>query len=269
MKRLLAVLALGLGTVHGTVATAQSLSDQWKFGASIYGWFPELGGQTTFPPRSGGESISVSADTILENLKFVFMGTFEAQRGRWGMFTDVVYMDVGDSKTSTRDLIYNGVTLPAGVTANTNFDLKMLVWTLAGTYRVVAEPGATFDVLAGARLLDVKEKLGYSLYGNVGQISVPGRSGTREADQSLWDGVVGVKGRLAFGADHQWYVPYYLDVGTGQSDLTWQAFAGLGYAFKWGGVVAGYRYLDYNMKSGQPIEELNAGGPIVGVSFNW
>ncbi len=37
-----------------------------------------------------------------------------------------------------------------------------------------------------------------------------------------------------FGAGHAWSVPYYLDVGTGDSDLTWQGLLGLAYSFGWG-----------------------------------
>ena len=66
---------------------------------------------------------------------------------------------------------------------------------------------------------------------------MPGRSGTKKVSESVWDGIVGVKGRYAFGDDRKWFVPFYLDVGTGQTKLTWQAAAGVGYAFHWGDVV--------------------------------
>ncbi|MBK6396605.1 MAG: hypothetical protein IPF73_19570, partial [Betaproteobacteria bacterium] len=48
--------------------------------------------------------------------------------------------------------------------------------------------------------------------------------------------IIGVKGRYAFGADRRWFAPYYLDVRTGDSDLTWQAMGGLGYRFSWGDI---------------------------------
>jgi hypothetical protein len=78
-----------------------------------------------------------------------------------------------------------------------------------------------------------------------------------------------VRGRLAFGTNREWFVPYYVDVGTGNSDFTWQAIGGLGYAFKWGDVIAAWRYLDYNMKSGSRIESMNFNGPAVAVAFHW
>ena len=67
----------------------------------------------------------------------------------------------------------------------------------------------------------------------------------------------------------EWFVPWYLDVGTGQTDLTWQAIGGVGYRFGWGEVIAAWRYTDYKFKSGAPIEKLNFNGPAIGVAFHW
>ena len=59
------------------------------------------------------------------------------------------------------------------------------------------------------------------------------------------DAIVGLRGRRNIGGE-QWFVTYYADVGAGDSDLTWQANVGAGYAFGWGDVVLAYRYLDYD-----------------------
>jgi hypothetical protein len=249
-------------------ASAQA-ADDWKFNAIIYGWFPSLGGKTSFPSNGGGTDIDVNVDKILENLKFVFMGTIEARKGRWGGFTDIIYMDIGGSKSGTRDLTVGGVTLPAGITADANVDIKGTVWTLAGTYRAVGDRDMTVDVLAGARLLDMKQELGWQFSADLGQAGAPLRSGSSSASINNWDAIIGAKGRITLGANHEWFVPYYLDVGTGQSDLTWQAVGGVGYSFKWGEVLAAWRYLDYNFKSGKKVEDLNFNGPMIGVGFRW
>ena len=39
---------------------------------------------------------------------------------------------------------------------------------------------------------------------------------------------------MRFGPNREWFVPYYADIGTGQSDFTWQAIGGIGYAFSGG-----------------------------------
>jgi hypothetical protein len=131
------------------------------------------------------------------------------------------------------------------------------------------EPEASLQVIAGARLLDVDQSLGVQLNGDLGPLNLPGRQFNLDTRISDWDGIVGVKGRLAFGSGRQWFVPYYVDVGTGQSDLTWQVIGGLGYSFHWGDVIFAWRYLDYNMKSGSKIESINFNGPGLGVAFRW
>ena len=260
-------LCLAVGLLPAA-ADAQAPND-WQFGLQIYGWFPSISGKTTFPHDSPPSSISVDADDILSNLKFVFMGSFEARKGRWGAFTDVIYMDIGDSKSETRDVTIGGIPLPAGATASADFDLKGLVWTLAGSYRAVADPTATLDVFAGARLADIEQELNFQVSGNIGSIPLPGRGGSRKVSTDFWDGIVGVKGRLHFVQDRRWFIPYYFDVGAGDSDLTWQAMSGIGYSFNWGDIVGAWRYLDYEFKSSSPIQDLNFSGPALSVVFRW
>ena len=66
-----------------------------------------------------------------------------------------------------------------------------------------------------------------------------------------------------------WGVPFYLDVGTGKPKFTWQAAAGVSYAFGWGELSALWRYLDYENKSGKPIKDVQFSGPMVGATFRW
>jgi hypothetical protein len=258
----------GLAVLLSGAASAQAPPDDWQFRAMIYGYLPTISGSTTFPAGVGSD-VSVDAKKIISHLKFTFMGSLEAQKGQWGAFTDILYLNLGGSKSGTRDLTIGGAQLPAGVSANASLDIKGTVWTLAGNYRVLATPETGFDVFAGARLLSLKERLGWEFSANVGPIVGPGQTGGSELKLDNWDGIVGVKGRLNFGPSREWFVPYYVDVGTGDSNLTWQGIAGVGYAFRWGEVVAAWRYLDYNFKSGNRIEGLNFNGPAVGVAFRW
>jgi hypothetical protein len=64
-----------------------------------------------------------------------------------------------------------------------------------------------------------------------------------------------------------WYVPYYLDVGTGESNLTWQALGGIGYRFSKVNVLAQYRYLEWDFDDDALIDDLNIQGPFVGFEF--
>ena len=262
-----AVAALAVMAALVPVRANAQISDQWQFSGTLYGYFPSIGGTTKFP--ASGTDIDVSADKIIDSLKFVFMGTLTAQKGRWGAFTDVLYMDVGGTKSNTRDFNIDGHPLPVGASGAANLDLKATVWTLAGSYRALAKPGTNVDIFAGARLLDIKTTLNWQFTGNIDSIPVGARGGEKEISKNFWDGVVGVKGRVGFGDERRWFVPYYLDIGTGNSELTWQAMGGIGYSFGWGDAFAAYRFLDYKMKSGSKIEDLSLSGPMIAAVFRW
>ena len=244
-------------------------NEPWQFGASIYGWFPDISGQTSFSQSTGGGDFEIGIDSILENLNFVLMGTFDARKGRWGVVTDMLYMDVGDSQSGVREASIGRVQLP--VTANGNVEIGMQSWivTLAGYYRTVDRPEIKLDLLGGVRYLDVEQDVTWNITGNVGSIPVPDRAGTATAELQNWDAIVGAKGRLIIGANSPWFVPYYLDIGTGDSDLTWQGIAGVGYAFHWGETVAAWRYLSYDLPSGSAIADINFSGPVIGATFRW
>ncbi|HEX6018610.1 MAG TPA: hypothetical protein VFZ28_10960 [Burkholderiaceae bacterium] len=249
-------------------ASAQG-ADDWKFQGSLYLYLPSIGGTTTFPPSGGGSPVSIDGSRILEDLKFTFMGSLEAHRGGWGVFTDVIYLDFGDTKAGSRDIEIGGA-LPAGASAQLEYDLRGWLWALAGTWRAVSTPTYRLDVLGGTRMLDIKETLTWQLSGNVGSIAAADRAGERQARQQNWDAIVGVKGRAAFGEGLKWYVPYYLDLGAGESKFTWQAMTGIGYTFGWGDVVGAWRYVDYKMKSGaSPIQSVSFNGPAVAAVFRW
>ena len=197
----LAAAVLSAGALLPTTVLAQSTPNnwdagQWKVGATIYAFLPSIGGQMKFPVEAGGSSLNVDADQIIDSLKFTFMGTLDVHNGRWGFFTDVIYLDVGGSKSNTRDFSIGNTGVPAGTTADLDLDLKGLAWTLAGEYRVAADPAWTVDVVAGARLLDIKPTSTWAIQGDLGPITGPGRTGTREIDETVWDGIVGDQGPL-------------------------------------------------------------------------
>ena len=78
------IAALVFGAMTAVApAQAQIQEDKWTFQAVVYGYFPDIGGSTKFPERTGGSTIDVDIGKILSNLNFTFMGEFEARKGRW------------------------------------------------------------------------------------------------------------------------------------------------------------------------------------------
>ncbi|RPH65129.1 MAG: hypothetical protein EHM74_09770, partial [Hyphomicrobiales bacterium] len=268
-RRLAATLCLAAGLLAPGLGLAQATSPGWNFSATLYGYFPSVGGETSFPVKTGGGSVDISASDVIDSIDFVFMGTFDVHNGRWGAFTDVMYLDLGGSKSASRDFTIGGLQIPANTTANLGWDMKGVIWTLAGQYRVAGGAGLTMDLLAGARLVDLEQEASWDITGSLGPLAPPARTGRGEAEVSQWDGIVGLKGRYTFAEAPKWSLPFYVDVGTGESDLTWQVVAGVSYAFSWGELGAGWRYLEYDMKSGRPIKDLNFSGAMVGATFRW
>jgi len=267
-KKLAAGAALCAAALALPAGADAQVSDKWQYGLSIYAYIPEISGTSRFPASGASPSVSVSLDEVLD-LKFAFMGSFEAKKGRWGGFTDFMYLDVGDSRSEARDFEIGSGPIPGTASADVDYSLKGMVWTIAGEYNLVSTPASTVDVFVGARLVDLEQDVRWNLTGELGGYPLPGRSGDSNVSRSNWDGIIGVKGRVRFGNENRWFVPYYLDVGTGESDLTWQAMAGLGYSWGWGDLVAAWRYLDYDMGEGRPFEDISFNGPSISVVFRW
>jgi hypothetical protein len=260
---LLALSAFGM-TAH---AQAQSVPDDWQFRATIYGWFPGITGDTQFPSGAGGPSINVNANDLVSALKMAFMGTLEGRRGQWGGMVDWFYADVGDTKSATRAFSILGGTVPADLTANLSLDVKTNILTLAGTYALVERPQYSSSLVFGTRMLKEDQTLDWAFNTN-GPLAIA-RNGRADVSATNWDAIIGAKGRASFGEGQRWFVPYYVDIGAGNSKFTWQGLVGLGYAFSWGDAAVAWRYIDYEFKSGEPVQSLTLNGIGAGVSFKF
>lgn len=243
------VLCTGLLLAGTNPASAQEsgTSDPWKFKAAIYLWGAGIDGTT----RNGNE-FDASFSDIWDNLDFALMGSFEARKSKWSATADVIYMDVSADRAGKIAL--------TGGSVSANLDLTGWVLNFQGARNIHDGEHASVDVLLGARYLDLESKL---------TTAFPGPLGTRtsEASGDVWDGVVGVKGKIK--VTKSWFLPYYLDIGTGQSDSTWQALGGVGYAFERIDLVLAYRYLAWDFDSDSQLEDLSFSGPMFGAAFRF
>ena len=65
----------------------------------------------------------------------------------------------------------------------------------------------------------------------------------------------------------KWYLSYYADVGTGDSDLTVQALAAVNYRLETVHLTAGYRYLEWDFDDFGPFDDLDLSGAFAGAKF--
>ena len=268
---LVGVAAMGAATAQTTM---QSATDgDWKLRAQIYGWFPGVSGETIFPPpATGGTSVGLEASDYLKALHFVFMGGLEARKGRYGVLTDYIYLDFKANRSGSRDFGLTGpggfITVPADAQADIGLRLRGWSWSLAGTYALVDKPTYELQAVGGVRLLKIDTTANWNITGNVASLPPASLQGAATVKPAVWDAIVGVKGRAQFGQG-RWFAPYYLDIGTGESDFTWQAVGGVGYAFDWGEVVGSYRHLDYRFGQSSGMQNLQFSGPAVSFGFRF
>ena len=262
-----AAIALVPSLAAAQAADAASASGGWRFGASLYLYLPTVRGTSSAPADSNGTPIGTTGK-LSDTLESTVMGSLDAHNGRWGVFTDFLYLNLGGNRHQSRDFTIGGADIPVGTSADLDWTFRGTIWTVAGQYRIVADPRATIDALAGVRWFDVRTTTTWNISGNLGPILPAGRTGSSETNANLFDGIVGVKGRLPLGSS-DWSVPFYADVGAGESKLTWQAAGGISYGFKWGEISALYRYLSYDMKSGRDLKDITFSGPMIGATVRW
>jgi len=228
-----------------------TLSDQWRFSVTPYAWGMGITGSISHNDTSLGE-VKLTPGDVLSDLKMAAMLVFEARRGRVGLYLDGMYGDLG--KTSSR------VVGRADLQANTS--LKMTMLTLAPTYNFLDTPALRLDGLVGARFMWQNASTTLSIADT--RFSI-----TESSNKQIGAAVAGIKGRYNFG-NSGYFLPYYVDVGVGQSSsFTSQAYLGVGKAFDWGDVSLVAKNVYYQLKPNNNNVDLNMFGAAIAVSFKF
>ena len=254
-----AVIAAVLLCTLSPVVLAQSGSgdDGWDHSLAVYLWGSSISGTT-----ASGTGVDVDFDTLLDNLSFAAMGAYQGRKGKWSVLSDVIYVDLSSDKQVN---LVPPVGPGTGINVNSSLDLKNWVVNLAAGYNLYDDSeGTTTDFVFGLRYLDMASdiKLDFSI-GNP-DINKPVMT---SASGDVWDAIVGVRGAISLG--DRWFAPWGVNVGAGQSDLTWQAMAGIGFkAASWADIALTYRYLKWEMDDEQ-IKDLSYSGPLLGVIFRF
>ncbi len=249
--RYLAALLVCLALLVPSVAGAAEPKDHdgWNYRFDVYLWGANL---TANLP--GQDNSPVPFYKLLNDLKMGFMGNFDARKDKWVFNVDTIYLDVGDKASDS-------ITLPelGPVTLRAKGDLKGLVMTPTVGYSVVDTEKARVDIVGGVRYLDL------SLKARLTANDLDLLNG--KESRSDWDALVGA--RAEFFLNDKWYMPMYGDIGTGDSDLTWQLGLGIGYRFNKVNVTLAYRYLKYEFDNSSDaiLDNMTMKGPALGVSF--
>ncbi len=272
----MALLAAKTAAFFTTAAQAQPVkpAEGWKFSITPYLWLPNINGTLKYnvPPGTGGSpDAQVGPYDWLEALQFAMMITGEVRKGRGLVFTDLVYLNFYNEKSAVKTIDFGGSNVSISGNVGTNSSLRGGAWTLAGGYAVLTDRAVALDVFGGLRYFGLAAstdwQLALTVTGPGGGQTFP-QTGSISERLDLWDGIIGAKGRVWLGGSH-WSIPYYLDVGTGSSLLTLQGMLGVAYSFKWGDVTLAYRYLYYDQRNDELIQNMHFNGPTLGVTFRF
>jgi hypothetical protein len=255
-------------------AAEQTTGSQWTFAITPYLWLPNVDGTLKYQAPSGSSGspeVQVGPNDYLEALKFAMMLSGEVRKDRWAVFTDVIYLDFANEKGAVKSINFGGNRVSSSANVSTDSSLKAGAWTLGAGYAVLPGRPVEMDFFGGVRYLGLHASSDWQLTTTVtgpgGGQTFP-RAGNITERADLWDGIVGFKGRVWFGRSN-WSIPYYFDIGTGSSALTWQGMLGIAYSFKLVTLTLAYRHLYYDMKDDKLVQDMRFSGPAFGVGFRW
>jgi hypothetical protein len=242
-----------------------------------YIWGPTIKGNFQFsiptlphrPPRITQPSAQIGPSDYTPNLNSAAMLGFDVRKGAYDVFGDGIYVNATTTATVASTISGPRGRVQIPVTVDASAHLSTAIWEVAAGYSFAHGHNADLSGFLGMRQFPVNLTVGYTA--TVGRRGILAPSGSLGVSTYASDIIFGLRGRAFFGGD-RWYVPYYVDLGTGltTSNQSWQAYSGFGYAFPHGqSILALYRSLSYT--SFPPIshaQRLNLYGPLLGYTFH-
>lgn len=222
-----------------------SAQDSWDVTGLVYLWGASIGGETTT-----GQSVDVSFSDIVETLDFGLMGSLEARRSGWAVFGDAIYLKISDSGTAL---------VGPGIPASPDIEVQGFVFTGGVGYDFVDNGRTRLNGFGGLRFLNLDTDA---------NISSPGGSRRISGNLDNLDAILGLRGTQEL-AD-RWALNYYLDVGAGDSEVTWQAALAFDYRInnRWS-VNFGYRHLAWDVDNSAVLSRISFSGPFVGAKYQF
>lgn len=245
----------------------------WSFAFTTYGWIPWISGDMTIR----GRSFDVQADpsAILGHLDWdtipAWMSYAEARNGPIGLFNDIVYANVSNSRDFQKELPGKLPPLAGGV--STDYELVIVefggayeLWS--GTNSAIGAPAA-FDLVAGGR---------YWHQGVTAAAALDRFDTVRSGSIDWVDPFVGGRLRQQLGQNDSFVVSADAGGFGAGSNASWQVRA----TYNWQLPVMcnllldgyiGYRALsvDYSQGSGDTLfkQDVLIQGPVMGTTLHF
>jgi hypothetical protein len=252
--------------------------EKWKFEITPYFWMAGLNGDVTI--KGIPADISMSFSDIMSDFKFGSQVHMEARKGKWGLFLDATYMNLGTDINGSRKF-----TGPDGIAhiqtyLDASIDMEEWLVEFGGAYQLAKVPigqnqGGTMilDLIVGGRYWYLYSDIdvGLILEDNVNRVS---RYISGSGSKQWVDPFIGL--RSVFQLTDKIMLAFRGDIGgfSVGSKFSWNASGYFGYKVsEMVSLLAGYRtlYVDYESGRGNSkfVWDMTMHGPAIGMTFRF
>ena len=218
--------------------------DRWRFSTvPLYFWAPVLDGEMSAGPVT--RPLFLKFADAVDNVGGAFSFHFEAARGRWGLLTDLDFLQLSTESTFT----------VAGRTIEGEFEVDNIIFELGGSFLINENRG--FGLVGGLRTYTASPKVEFR---TADAEAVP--IDTSRTSPNAFVGFI-FRPRI----NDRWAFFSRADIGAGDADLTWSGVVGFDFRVaSWGSLEFGYKALGIDVTSDdQTVNEYDVThyGPIV------
>ena len=229
-------------------SAAADPGDGWRGTVAIYGWFAGVHGTVGALGHEAG--IHVPFSDLFHYLKGIIPIAVEADKGRFVMPVDFLWMKLGDDK---------GIPFDDPTQRSINIHLTQSILTPKVGYRLVNADHFKIDALGGIR------------YWYVGENLTLEPSGVGRSRSANWvDGLGGARFTVPFREKASIVISG--DAGAGGANLDYQVLGLLNFKFTQHlGLGLGWRYLDvdYRPSNHQLVYDTVISGALAGFSYDF
>jgi hypothetical protein len=248
---LTAMLIPGTGMAE-EAEPSELLADDWSLDISPYIWGAGLEGSIASFPGAPAGDVDVSFNDLLKNLDMAGMLIVQLRYRRFAAYMDLIYTSISANQDTPLGTLFDDVEL----------ENEIFIGTFGGAYRPIETDHASLDLLAGIRVWSVDTRL------KLQSGALPDQE--FEHNEDWIDPVIGLHGRYRF--DNGIFLTNLIQVGgfgVG-SDLTWDAFGGVGYQFNDSvSAIAGYRHLEVDYEHNGFVFDVEMSGPVIGMTIRF
>jgi hypothetical protein len=234
-----------LGSVLFAAAPLHAAEGEWQQEVVPYMWGSGMDGTTGVRNIEG--DVDMSFGDILSNLEFAFMGAYRAQRDKFSVSVDGIYMALSEDAEGPRGLLQGKMDMDqTALEVDVGWDLS-----------------DRLTVFTGLRYVDITADI---------TLKGPNDNKVRGKGSEQWvDPVIGAHYTYPF--NDKWSTTLRGDIGgfgVG-SQFAWQGIAELRWQVKPSiGIVGAYRYIDMDYSAGKGatyfLYDMAISGPALGVA---